>query len=156
MKDGSLQLRTPCAVVVWNVATGQEQQRMAAEEWTSRPATAVSPNGRHFAVVDRTGSIQVWDVTKGKLAFPALKAAAGLTGVAFSPDSGRLAAAGLDDRVRLYDAEAGHELLELHSLGVPGTGHYGFTARVAFSPDGRRIAANGWDGTVTVWSLSGR
>jgi hypothetical protein len=41
--------------------------------------------------------------------------------------------------------------LTLASAGTPGSGHYGFTARVAFSPDGRSLATNDWDAIVTVW-----
>ncbi len=71
-----------------------------------------------------------------------------------SPDGRRLAVAAQDDRVRLYDALRGHELLQLRCLGDPSHGTYGFTARVLFSPDGHRIAANGWDGKDTIWTAS--
>ncbi len=41
--------------------------------------------------------------------------------------------------------------LRVEGAGRPGTGHYGFNARVVFSPDGRFLAANEWDATVTIW-----
>jgi len=74
--------------------------------------------------------------------------------LAYSPDGRRLAVASRDDRVRLYDARLGHELVQLRCLGQPTSGGYDFIARVVFSPDGNRLAANGWDGWVTIWTAA--
>jgi WD40 repeat protein len=71
--------------------------------------------------------------------------------VRFTPDGRRLAGAGDNGQVRLWDTATGLEVLTLRGAGKPGTGHYGYIPRVAFSPDGRYLAANNWDGTVTVW-----
>jgi WD40 repeat protein/tetratricopeptide (TPR) repeat protein len=69
-------------------------------------------------------------------------------GVAFSPDGGRLASAGADGTVRLWDACGGTELLELK-------GHTGEVHGVAFSPDGQRLASASLDGTVRLWDAHG-
>ena len=63
--------------------------------------------------------------------------------VAFSP-GGRLASAGNDGTVRLWDPDTGAELAAL-------TGHDGPVSAVAFSPDGHRLASAGDDGTVRLW-----
>jgi WD40 repeat protein len=66
--------------------------------------------------------------------------------VAFSADGTRLASAGDDGTVRLWDPTSGEQLLVLR-------GHAGLVSSVAFSPDGSRLASVGADGYVRVWAL---
>lgn len=73
----------------------------------------------------------------------------GVIGVAFSPDGNRLASAGGDKTVKVWDASSGTELLSLQ-------GHAKLVQRVAFSPDGKRLASASDDKTVKVWDVTPR
>jgi WD40 repeat protein len=100
------------------------------------------------------GTVGVWAADTGRPVFAPVQEPRAPTSLVFSPDGRRLAGACTDGLVHLWDADRGDRLLTLRGLGPPGTGHYGFTARVAFSRDGSRLAANDWDGTVTIWDAS--
>ncbi len=66
--------------------------------------------------------------------------------LAFSPDGSRLAAAGFERKVRMYDPQS-HELVG--ELEGPDTD----LRSVAFSPDGTQLAAAGRNGKIRVWTM---
>jgi WD domain, G-beta repeat len=69
-----------------------------------------------------------------------------VTAVAWSPNGTRLASAGDDGEIRIWDPTTGHTQTTLtdHTRGVTA---------VAWSPDGTRLASASYDGTVLVHDL---
>jgi WD40 repeat protein/serine/threonine protein kinase len=68
--------------------------------------------------------------------------------VAFSPDGARLASAGGDGRVKIWNSRTGDVVQT-----VPRA-HAGSVVAVAFHPDGCCLASAGADGLVKIWDLT--
>ena len=67
--------------------------------------------------------------------------------VAWSPDGRRLASAGRDGIVKLWDPDTGRNIVALH-------GHTDMVYSVAWSPDSRQLASAGHDQTIRVWDAA--
>jgi WD40 repeat protein len=78
-----------------------------------------------------------------------LPAAEEALAVAFSPDGKRLAAAGGDQTVVLWDVDGRRPAATL-------AGHDDAVVGVAFSPDGKRLASASRDGHVVLWDVDRR
>lgn len=72
---------------------------------------------------------------------------AGVTSVAFSPDSQRIVTGSLDQTAKVWEIASGRELFTL-------TGHGDVILSVAFSPDGLRIVTGSDDQTAKVWDAA--
>jgi len=151
-------------VWVWDAGTGKALHTFSVKpnteygEWASAADVAVSPDGKQVAVpvtagsrgapagiiIEETGaSVHVWDLASGKRTQPVKGLKASVGRVVFSPDGKRLATAGSDKAVRVWDVETGKELAALQSSDRVGV--------IAFSPDGQFLAGGSKDGSVRIW-----
>jgi WD40 repeat protein len=99
-----------------------------------------SPDGRYIAT-PREGRIVLWN-RAGKRVRALGPVRGDINAIAFSPDSGRLAAAGADGLVRVWSLATGK--LRTYDNGGP-------LLSIAFSRNGRLIVTGGRDGRVAVW-----
>jgi WD40 repeat protein/class 3 adenylate cyclase len=117
---------------------------------------AFSPDGSLIAAGDvnhtsnatpyRFGTTAVWDARSGRLLWKTRSRKGWITSVAFSPDSGLVAAAREDGTALVYDARSGR--LE-HHFRLEGGGPF-LPAVVAFDPDGT-LTTGTWAGIVQRW-----
>jgi WD40 repeat protein len=67
--------------------------------------------------------------------------------VAWSPDGKKIASAGIDGKLQVWDASTGKSFFTSQYPGAE-------ILSVAWSPDGKRVASASYDGTVQVWDIS--
>lgn len=105
-------------------------------------AIAVSPDGKLIAAGSDDGELQVWTLATRKLVHTTALSRAGVTAVAFSPDSSLIATGSYHDgTLRLVDAATGTLLSEIQ-VSMFGVG------AVAFSPDGKYVVTPSNDGVL--------
>jgi len=126
----------------WDLESGQSQRRDASGGGVLE--VLYSPRGE--VVVSRSlkdPRLRLWNGRTGEFQGQLRGHDADVLALAFSPDGTRLASAGHDKRVVLWDMATGESRRLLgHTAGANG---------VAFLPDGRSLVSIGLDGTVRLW-----
>ena len=137
-----------CAETIWDVASKQVVHTLERGRYAP---VAFSPDGSTLAVAPIEKPIELWDVASGRLVRTLDAQGDNITrGIAFSPDSTRVAAAGNSDTggvARLWDVASGHVVgtLEHGNVGLHD---------VAFSPDSSMLASSSPDATIRLWDLA--
>ncbi|KIJ19251.1 hypothetical protein PAXINDRAFT_8604 [Paxillus involutus ATCC 200175] len=137
------------SLVIWDVTIGDAETRLTGHTGRVR-SVAMAPDGSMFASGSEDGTLRFWDGSTGdEVGEPIHTHSAddqGVWGLAFSPDSRRVATTG-NHTVQMWDVLTRTPVTE--PLHIPGGGDY----TVAFSRDGSRIAADTGGGSVGVWNL---
>lgn len=137
------------AVRLWDAITGRELAKLTGKG-KQVTGLAFSPDGKHIAMGDGSGTIKIWRLESGQLLNEFDESVAGwIFGLAFSRDGRKLAAALRDGSIRVWDVVAGQRIATL-------IGHGARARSVAFSPDGKRLASCGDDQMVKVWDVERR
>jgi hypothetical protein len=143
--DGKkLATASPDGTNLWDVASGRKLNRLNFESGR----VVFSANGRVMATASRHElEARLWDVATGRELMTFNGHAYGITSVAISPDSRKLATASFDRTARLWELSTGKELAVLK-------GHEMMLSCVAFSPDGTKVATGSQDSSVKLWDAA--
>ena len=138
-------------LVVWDTRTRQPLRAWSAHAGRVQ-AVAVSPDGKTVVSVGREpgAGLRIWDVDSGRLRHD-LPAPPRATVVRFSPDGTRLAVAGYEGTVQLWDPLTGQDILTLRGPVGQITESEANDTDIAFSPDGTRLAVNCWTKAIHVF-----
>jgi WD40 repeat protein/serine/threonine protein kinase len=156
--EGNLLTVTPAAVTLHDPATGNPLRsfrhglggKSAVNDETERPnvLAAVSPDFRWLALSGNDG-VWVWDLTLGRKRYHLMDrdTREESNGLAFSPDGQRLAWAGTNGTVVVWDLwDLQYDHPRRNTIQVVEAG----VVAVAFSPDGLRLATAGYDGIIRI------
>jgi WD40 repeat protein len=106
-------------------------------------ARSLSHRGQDYT----STAVEIRDARSTRLLYTLLGHAAEVASLVFSPDGRRLATAGADRTIKLWDTSTGLEVFTLR-------GHTSGVISLAFSRDGSRLASGSIDTTARVWDAT--
>ncbi|HEV3343139.1 MAG TPA: protein kinase [Pirellulales bacterium] len=130
----------------FDLATGQEVKRWPLP--ASAHTLAFHPDNSKLAVgYYSSRAASVYEAARGALLTELPVGAMSDQVVAWHPDGERLAVAGSDPRIQIWNVAAKRIVATLE-------GHGQRVTTVTFHPDGEMLASHGWDGQLLLWHPS--
>ena len=141
------------AVVLLDGHTGRPVRRLQGHTLGAF-CVAFSPDGKTLASSSgdltrnpaREGKVRLWDVGSGAEVFSFQPTTGMVLSLAFSSDSRRLALAGVNGTVLLWDTVLRRPERRLR-------GHSGRASSVAFRPDGKQLTSGDTHGSLIFWDV---
>jgi WD40 repeat protein len=135
------------AIIVWNLATGEEQQRLTGHSGEVT-ALLLTADGQRLLSSGEDGTIKVWQVANGALERSMASGQGVVRALALDPKEAQVASAGEDGTVRLWSLRGGQALQNWQEGD-------GAALALAWSRDGQQLASGHKDGTVKIWAVGG-
>lgn len=138
-----LVVATPDEFVRFDLRTGTLVNRWPAPRLVF--SMGFNPDGRKLAVgyVD-SDTVSLFDVVEGKELAQLATGPSDHEIVCWHPDGARLAVAGSDPKIQIWEVETGQRAAVLE-------GHAQRVTRLSFHPTGSLLASASWDGVVRLW-----
>lgn len=133
------------SVKTWSIADGAEVKNFAGHAG-SIVAVAFWSNDSQIISASADQKIKFWNPADGA-ASREINRGANITAFALSRDGQKLAVAGADNAIKLYQTSDGKELATLAEHSQPAV-------TLSFSPDHQRLVSTGKEGLAFVWDLA--
>jgi serine/threonine protein kinase/WD40 repeat protein len=133
-------------ILHFDLATGQEVKRWRLPA-AARALAFHQDNGKLAVGYFSSRAASVYDAASGALLTELPVEAVSDQVVAWHPDGERLAVAGSDPRIQIWNVVAKRVVATLE-------GHSQRVTTVTFHPDGDLVASHGWDGSLLLWHPS--
>src|SRR5262249_43174976 len=132
----------------FDLATGQERSCWELPGASPAHSLAFHPDNRRLAVGYWTSDfVSVHDATNGEVVAKLPLGANQPQIVAWDPDGERLAVAGSDPRIQIWNVPAARRAATLE-------GHVQQVTFLTFHPDGGLLASYSWDSVLRLWEPS--
>ncbi|HRC76114.1 MAG TPA: WD40 repeat domain-containing protein, partial [Kouleothrix sp.] len=143
-------------VIVWDLATGKELQRLAGHTLDIRQAVFL-PDGKRVLSGSTDGTIMLWDVATGKRLRTYVSSTGELKevkGLALRPNSNQFMVASAESTLQLWDIDcAGAGTDTCTTPARVYEGHTQEVNNVAFTSDGKRAVSASQDGSLILWDV---